>query len=270
MRVGTCRLCRQERDLQDSHLIPAACYKRLAKKDGEGGPILVAKKTKTAVRTSKQATAFLLCADCEQRFNQRGEDWVLKNSWQGVGDFPLQKVLLAEKPEAAAADFRMYDVDRIAGVDHARLVYFGLSVLWRGALHDWTIGEHQLERIDLGPYQEELRAYLHGERDELTNVGVLLGVTMPPPDERNGVVTAPYLFKRDNVMRVFRIVVSGVVFQILTGKAIPAAVQVLWERNRVFMSSQTDAYFFGGLAREFGAAKAVGKLAKQARGTFRG
>jgi hypothetical protein len=270
MPLGRCRLCRQERELRNSHLIPKACYKRLAERDGESGAILVAKKTKTAVRTSKQATAHLLCGDCEQRFNQRGEGWVIEHAWQHVGDFPLQRLLLAETPEHETSDFRMYDVRQLASVHHGQLVYFALSVLWRATLCDWRIGDHELDRLDLGPYEEELRAYLNDERDTLPNVGVLVGVTMPPPDERNGVVTAPYLFKRDSVMRTFRIVVSGLVFQVLTGKGIPNQVRALWEHARIFMSTNTDAYLFDGLAREFGAAKARGKLAKQVRNPFRG
>lgn len=47
-------------------------------REGSGeDPVLV--KKSTAFVSSAQARAYLLCEECERRFNDGGEDWVLKN-----------------------------------------------------------------------------------------------------------------------------------------------------------------------------------------------
>ena len=45
--------------------------------------------------------------------------------------------------------------------DMPKLVYFALSVFWRGAVRNWTIeGETPLDQVDLGKYLEAIRLFL--------------------------------------------------------------------------------------------------------------
>lgn len=69
---GICKLCLQEKDLQESHFMPRALYssgkKRMefATRSGSGfDPV--------------ELKAHLLCFDCEQRLGQNGESEVLRH-----------------------------------------------------------------------------------------------------------------------------------------------------------------------------------------------
>ncbi len=48
--------------------------------------------------SSEKATAYLLCGECEERFNSGGETWVLKNCWHSEVDFSLRSNVIAIAP----------------------------------------------------------------------------------------------------------------------------------------------------------------------------
>src|SRR5262249_51451004 len=85
-----CKLCRNRGSLRNSHFLPAAMYKFLHS-PGESFHMIVSKEK--TFSTSSQFKAYLLCDDCEQRFNGRGERWVLANGYRGRGRFRLQTTL---------------------------------------------------------------------------------------------------------------------------------------------------------------------------------
>jgi len=67
---GICKLCCEEKDLQLSHFIPAALYpKNLT--------LEYATRNRSGV-VDEHMKALLLCSDCETRFNQNGESYVLR------------------------------------------------------------------------------------------------------------------------------------------------------------------------------------------------
>ena len=94
---GTCALCHQHRVLQKSHFLPKAIYRLLR---GEKGPDLhPAIISGTSVwQSSSQATAYLLCVDCEQRFHANGEDWTLRNCYRAEQGFRLREILFRANP----------------------------------------------------------------------------------------------------------------------------------------------------------------------------
>ena len=64
-----CKLCLQHvASLEDSHFLSAGIYKIL-RDDTEKNPNPWLLTGKTAVQTSRQMTARLLCRNCEQRFS---------------------------------------------------------------------------------------------------------------------------------------------------------------------------------------------------------
>src|SRR5262245_63849308 len=74
--VGVCALCRRQRELRDSHLLPAAIYKLLRDPQRPNpNPVMVTRKL--AGTTSWQVKARLLCDECEQQFSRKGERYVL-------------------------------------------------------------------------------------------------------------------------------------------------------------------------------------------------
>ena len=73
--IGLCRLClAPDIDLQDSHFIPSAAYKAVEELGGVT-PLIV--KGDITIQKNQQLKKHLLCADCEDRFNKNGEQWVL-------------------------------------------------------------------------------------------------------------------------------------------------------------------------------------------------
>ncbi len=90
MPIGNCKLCLMQKDLQDSHLLPAAMYKyiRVPLKRNPN-PVIVGRKV--TATSSRQVTDYLLCAECEELFNKNGEGETLRWVWNG-------KTFLSEIP----------------------------------------------------------------------------------------------------------------------------------------------------------------------------
>lgn len=82
---GKCKLCLEDKDLQDSHLIPASMYRIIRKSQGLDPVFMTAKRIGTS---SRQITAHELCWDCEQLFRKNGEDYMSGQVFQG-SEFPL-------------------------------------------------------------------------------------------------------------------------------------------------------------------------------------
>ena len=161
--AGTCCLCLQVRDLQESHLVPKALYRlaRAGTRSRNPNPVIVT--TKTLRQTSRQAVRRLLCSDCEGRFDRNGENWVLKNCYRGRGRFRLRTLLEQSQPIYAESGFSICSASN-PDVNVEQLVYFAVSVFWRASIADWWSSEQRYESIRLGAkFQEELRKFLLGE-----------------------------------------------------------------------------------------------------------
>src|ERR1043166_9314700 len=97
MSKGTCALCHSlDVELIDSHFMPAALY-RIAQAQKNEQAVIVSPGA--SLFSSAQATDFLLCATCEDRFNKNGESWVLKHCWRSETKFPIYDMLAAATPE---------------------------------------------------------------------------------------------------------------------------------------------------------------------------
>ncbi len=99
MLVGVCRLCLETKLLRKSHFIPAALYHKHRK------PSYATRKLSGPLDSkAKHIRAHLLCADCEQRFEQGGESEVLH--WVNPkGSFRLHERLSIALPR----DYNPFD-----------------------------------------------------------------------------------------------------------------------------------------------------------------
>ncbi len=135
-----CRLClRDVANLEDSHYISAGIYRILRDETEKNpNPWLVTKKT--AVQTSRQMTAPLLCSECEQRFSKHGETWVLGHCLRKDGSFPLASILAARIPDVWSNETatRIYHASGISEINISALAYFAASIFWRGSIHPWN------------------------------------------------------------------------------------------------------------------------------------
>ncbi len=81
-----CKLCKQDRELRESHFLPAAVYAQLrGNTQQDPNPVLIIRRV--SLTTSKQITDRVLCAECEQRFSKSGEAWVWE-TWRAPRRVP--------------------------------------------------------------------------------------------------------------------------------------------------------------------------------------
>jgi len=154
---GICKLCLIEKDLRDSHYMPAAIFKQLRMPTFKNpNPVLITPDV--TCTTSRQVKDYVLCSDCEQRFSKQGEAWVLANMAR-PGGFALQASLLAAGPLERNNDFAVFSGAAIPSINMDALAYFGMSIFWRAGAHRWP-WEGEFVNLELGPYLEPIRLFL--------------------------------------------------------------------------------------------------------------
>jgi hypothetical protein len=120
-----------------------------------------------------------LCRACEQRFNNKGERWVLQNCFRCAGEFKILDVLKTARPITPLDDGAIYAGAQVSDVNVDALVYFAASVIWRAAARHWD--SHDIgNQLSLGPYKEDFRLYLLGEAEFPKNAAVWVNVWRSP------------------------------------------------------------------------------------------
>ena len=103
---GVCKPCRQEKDLQNSHLIPAAIIRQLREPSLDNpNPIIVTGKV--AVQSPRPIKDYVLCNVCEGLFSKKGEMWAIGNMARD-DKFLLFDALEKSKPIAADHEIAVY------------------------------------------------------------------------------------------------------------------------------------------------------------------
>lgn len=125
--------------LRESHFIPAALYPRARK------PSFASRNRRLVALDSKDRHIkdYVLCFDCEQRFDRNGESEVLYWVSPKSKTFHLGERLKIALPR----DYDQSDPDQSInrysgtdiGVDLDKFAYFAISIFWRGAAHDWVL-----------------------------------------------------------------------------------------------------------------------------------
>lgn len=174
---GTCALCLRTRELRDSHFMPKALY-RLIRASNHRNPHPVRATMRGRKQTAFQARTYLLCAECETRFDQNGEDYVMKQCYRGREKFRLhEEVQKLTEVADSTSDFTLYAASQAPKIDIEKLTYFATSVFWRASVRSWIIEGEEYEGISLGrKYAEEIRQYLLGVAPfpENATFGILL------------------------------------------------------------------------------------------------
>lgn len=78
---------------------------------------------------------------------------------------PASRFAYKAKPVGISPDqtFACYSAAATPGIDMDALIYFALSIFWRGAAHRWrNIDKGVMEGIKLEPYEEPIRKFLLG------------------------------------------------------------------------------------------------------------
>ncbi len=223
--IGKCKLCGEEKQLCDSHYLPKRLYKMLnAPELGNPNPVMSINGELKQI--SAQYRGYVLCDTCEGLFSKLGEKWVLANIPTKVGaPFPLQDALAPLAPIAGGERWERYDVSDTKGFDLEKLIYFGMSIFWRGCAHDWKTNAGQLApHVDLDAHAEPVRKFLLG--DEPFPDNMVLAVDIWPYKPVKPLLIYPVITEElsPNGFRYW-FYVPGLMFFLFVGSAIPQDAQ---------------------------------------------
>ncbi len=217
MTSGVCRLCGNTGELQHSHLLPRGLYAQL-RADGPQNPNPWIIGDGRMMQSSDQVWAHLLCRPCEQRFNSRGECWMLNQCFQSKsGRFALYADLVNQPELLRVQDDVYYAGSQLPGV--ASLVYFAMSVFWRAAAHRWKLREEECH-VELGPLTESIRRFLL-DQGPIPGHTALITLLAPPNNARPIAHFPAQSGGAADGYRTFEFLIPGVNFILFTGKRIP-------------------------------------------------
>lgn len=215
--IAQCKLCLHDKQLRNSHFLSAGIYREL-RDDHGGNPNPWVVTSKSAVQTSRQMRAHLLCHDCEQRLSRLGESWVLAHCLRKDGTFPLASLQSSRIPDVFSPGnpTKIYCAAGIPEIDISALTYFAASIFWRGSIHGWNTDDSV--PVKLGPFQEQFRAYLMGlapfPKDSRLWIALREG-------EKFDRLTYPPYGGRVDTFRVYKFPMPGLAFTLMVSKNIP-------------------------------------------------
>jgi hypothetical protein len=216
---GVCKLCRATGELRRSHFIPAGAY-RLIQESADDPPVVV--KSAITIQKNEQATDYILCPRCEQRFNKNGERWVLDYCYRAGEGFRLKNLIDGTKP-LWGNGLKVYSARNFPEIDVEKLAYFAASILWRGSAHLWKSGRETIQTPSLGSrYEEELRTYLLGEASFPDNAAIWVSII--PTEDLWSAVSVPYGEKLQQFWR-YKFIFLGIVFMFFVGKLISPTIR---------------------------------------------
>jgi hypothetical protein len=219
--MAICKLCKQDRELRESHYIPAAVYAEL-RNSNDRNPHPVLMTGEISLITSGQLTEVALCNECESRFNNNGERWVMANMSKRDSGFPLHAILNALRPQIAPGNVEQFATAGVQGINMDALVYFALSIFWRGSAITWHDRGRVYEGINLGPFEDTIGNFLLGgafPRDVVALVTV-----WPRAVEVLSAAHTPRRIRiRNRDFTAYNFYIPGLDFKVFLGNRIPDA-----------------------------------------------
>jgi hypothetical protein len=260
---GECKLCHTIGELRDSHFIPKAAYKIIKQSEDES-PVVV--NAEVGLQTDSQMKDYVLCPQCEERFNKNGESWVMKYCSRNAEGFRLKKLIAASKP-LAGNGLKVYSAALLPEIDLNQLTYFASSILWRAAVHKWKIAKKTVEPIYLGPYREELRRFLLAET--LFPQKAVIWVSIVPEEKLWNVFIPPYGEKVEQCTR-YKFVFLGISFMLFFGSQIDSVFREMCtlrsEKHFIYTGEPSTEM----ITRDFGRVVAKSRPVGSLRNVFEG
>lgn len=186
-----CRLCKEDHNLKNSHIIPEFFYKPIYDSKHrlhlrKSGKRLKGKPPQKGIREK------LLCEGCEQQLS-RNEKYVREVLFGGteIGTRRVRNRL------------------ELSNLDYTKVRLFFLSLIWRMSV----ASEHAMwKNVDLGPHEEPIRQMVHSENPgEPWKYGFLCIVPL-----FNGEILEDLILEPDCVSndwgRLYRLVLGGFVY----------------------------------------------------------
>jgi hypothetical protein len=229
MLMEKCKLCLQQKELQNSHLMPRALYlkSRDSGKTGNQDPYVVT--AQGSKQSSFQTKEYVLCRECEQRFSKNGEEYVMRLVTKQNGRFPLLEKLKNAAARTSGWDWTHYSATDTPNIDREKIAYFALSVLWRASVHTWKQENGSLTSIDLGAkYNEQIRRYLLDQTPIPQNAYLTVVACTDSESQNNFFVPGRNFKKKDHSVGF---TARGLMFFLLMSKTAPGWQQRLSMTN---------------------------------------
>jgi len=254
---GECKLCYATGELRDSHFIPKAAYKIIKESEGES-PVVV--NAEVSLQSDSQMKDYVLCPQCEERFNKNGESWVMKYCSRNAEGFKLKELIDASKP-LGGNGLKVYSAALIPEIDLDQITYFASSIVWRAAVHKWKLGKKRIEPIYLGPYREELRRYLLGETHFPKNAVVWVSVI---PEEKLWNVFIPPYGEKVNQCKRYKFPFLGISIMVFLGNQIDSTFRDMCtlrsEKHFIYTGDPSTEMIIRDFGRVVAKARPVGSL----------
>jgi hypothetical protein len=109
-----------------------------------------------------------------------------------------------------------YDGNAVLGTGVDQLSYFGVSVFWRAAAHEWRFVDHN-KRLQLGAYEEALRVYLLDKRTFPSDAA--LDICVSESSKPLGFMNAP-ITRQTLPFHIYTFNIPGIAFVLSFGVAI--------------------------------------------------
>jgi hypothetical protein len=209
---GVCKLCRLDRELVRSHLIPAALYRYL--EDEHMSPVRVGNGF--VIPTDRQTKDHLLCSSCEDVLSKGGESWAAPTLARMSRIFPLFDLITSQPAAFDDGDGGMYFTANNPAIKTDALTHFAVGIFWKASVHSWKEDKRE-SMIDLGRYSEDLRHWLLGGTAFPENT--CLGITVSPP-ARAQITLLPPVESSRKEWRTFWMHLLGVLFTLEVGSQI--------------------------------------------------
>ncbi|EKE18427.1 MAG: hypothetical protein ACD_9C00339G0002 [uncultured bacterium] len=132
-----CKLCKKEKKLINSHIIPKVFFEFLYPESGDRKSLIMIGKNKHNKRRPIGSYEKLLCKECDHML--------------GVYDDYAQKLLLGDSLKFYPNTSSLAYI--IKTYDYFQLKMFFISLLWRSSISNLE----EFGLIDCGPYEEKLR-----------------------------------------------------------------------------------------------------------------
>jgi hypothetical protein len=210
-----CPMCKETKEVAKSHLLPKSLYLHL--QDGKSSPVIVANGV--VMPSDRQIAAYLLCDDCEDILNKKGEAWVCPKLGWWDRRFELYDMLEKAGGHIAGDGEGMFYAKNNPQIDVEKIVHFATGIFWRAAVHSWKGGVTE-PMIDLGWDVDEIRRYLRGEASFPKQALITMVISTPPTMQitMNQPVEIPVKWG----WRVWSFHVLGVLFSLNLGWSITA------------------------------------------------
>lgn len=220
MKIGKCKLCHLDgQELCDSHYLPKKVYGITRGPQLQSPhPIVI---SGTGIRQlSDQLRGYAFCRGCEKRLNENGERWVLANIPSDDGSvFPLQTALSAMTPVSVTKNLDLYNVAGVSAFNMKKILHFGLSVFWRGAVDEWkTTSGLKAPPVALCAYEEPIRLFLLGKGPIPADVVLTVDLWH---SKRVFQASYPPTASHMSECQVYWFYVPGLIFRIYFGAKIP-------------------------------------------------